>query len=320
MGQILLVDEETIRRWVRQYKERGLAGLTNDPQWGGEHGQRELSAEQGDALKRILREDAMPGTGVGSGWTNKAVRQLLAERFGVQYSKSGVRKLFAHLGWSYQRGRKLYIRRDPQDQARYEWETQVALAKYARNRQKVVPLASDQSKVYLEGTLGRRWNPIGEQPVVADGARQKRAENLYGAVHLGTGAEVAPFAIDWQDSDATIRWYELLLEACPQGQLLLWQDQAPHPTSAEVEEWLATQGRIEVIAFPKYTPEENPKEATWKALKEEVSHHHWHETMEDLRKAINGYYQAGKKHVVNFLEKFGYTWLDGVIHPLSQTV
>jgi hypothetical protein len=91
-------------------------------------------------------------------------------------------------------------------------------------------LASDQSKVYLEGTLGRRWNPLGEQPLVADGARQKRAESLYGAVHLGTGAEVAPCAIDWQDSAATIRWYELLLEACPHGQLLLWQDQAPHHT------------------------------------------------------------------------------------------
>jgi hypothetical protein len=41
--------------------------------------------------------------------------------------------------------------------------------------------------------LGRRWSPIGPQPVVADGARQKQAENLSGAVHLGTGAEVAPF-------------------------------------------------------------------------------------------------------------------------------
>ena len=161
------------------------------------------------------------------GGRTKAVRQLLTERFGVTYSKSGVRKLFAHMGWSYQRGRKLYMRRDPLDQARYEGETQAVLAKYARNGQTVVPLASDQSKVYLEGTLGRRWSPIGQQPVVADGARQKRAENLYGAVHLGTGAEVAPFAIDWQDSDATIRWYELLLDECPQGQLLLWQDQAP---------------------------------------------------------------------------------------------
>jgi transposase len=176
--QILLVDEETIRRWVRQYQERGLAGLENDPQWGGEHGQRELSAEQVDALKRLLREEALPGTKVGSGWTNQAVRQLRAERFGVQYSKSGVRKLFAHLGWSYQRGRKLYMRRDPHDQARYELETQAALATYAWNGKPGVPLASEQSKVYVAGTLGRRWNPLGEQPVVADGARQKRAENL----------------------------------------------------------------------------------------------------------------------------------------------
>ena len=87
-----------------------------------------------------------------------------------------------------------------------------------------------------------------------------------------------------------------------------------------MEEWLAAQPRIEVIAFPKYTPEENPKEATWKDLKEEVSHHHWHETMAELRTAIDGYYQAGKKHVVNFLQKFGYRWRNGVIAPLPQTV
>jgi transposase len=320
VGQILLVDEETISRWMRQYQERGLGGLKKAPGWGGEHGQRELSAEQVEDLKRILREEARPGTRVGSGWTNKAVRHLLGERFGVQYCKSGVRKLFAHLGWSYQRGRKLYIRRDPVDQARYELETQTVLAKYARCGQPVVPLAGDQSKVYVEGTLGRRWNPIGEQPVVADGARQKQAENLYGAVPLGTGAEVAPFAIDWQDSDATIRWYELLLAECPQGQILLWQDQAPHHTSEEVADWLAAHRRIAVIEFPKYTPEENPKEATWKDLKEEVSPHHWHETMADLRAAIKGYYQAGKKHVVTFLQKFGYRWVEGVIQPLPQTV
>ena len=195
VGRILLVDEETIRRWVDQYHERGLRGLQNDPHWGGEHGQRELSPEQGESLERLLREEAMAGTQVGSGWTNKAVRQLIQERFGVTYSRSGMRKLFAHLGWSYQCGRKLYIRRDPEDQKRYEWETQQVLAKYARTGQPVVPLAGDQSKGYLEGTLSRRWSPIGQQPVVADGARSKRAENLYGAVHLGTGAEVAPFVL-----------------------------------------------------------------------------------------------------------------------------
>ena len=139
VGQILLVDEETISRWVRQYQERGWAGLQNDAQWGGEHGQREVSGEPVDDLKRTLGAAALPGTTVGSGWTNKAVRQLIAERFGVEYSKSGVRKLFAHLGWSYQRGRNLYLRRDPYDQARYELETQAVLAKYARTGKPVVP-------------------------------------------------------------------------------------------------------------------------------------------------------------------------------------
>lgn len=319
VGRILLVDEETVSRWVRQYQEQGLAGLQNNPRWGGEHSQRALNGEQVAALQRILREEAMAGSQVGSGWTAKAVRQLIEERFGVKYSPSGMRKLFAQIGWSYQRGRKLYIRRDPADQARYEWETRPRLAHYAQTQQPVVPLASDQSKVYLEGTLGRRWNPIREQPLVADGARSKQAENLYGAVHLGTGAEVAPFAIDWQDSAATIRWYELLLTTCPKGQLVLWQDQAPHHTSEEVDDWLAVHPRIEVIEFPKYTPEENPKEATWKVLKEDVSHHQWHETMADLRTAIDTYYQTGKTHVVNFLEKFGYRWHEGIIQPLSQT-
>ena len=120
VGRILLVDEDTIGRWVRQYQERGLRGLKNDGQWGGEQGQRELGPEQVDELKRLGYKEAMPGTKVGRGWTNKAVRQLLAERFGVADSKSGGRKLFAHMGWSYQRGRKLYMRRDPLDQARYE--------------------------------------------------------------------------------------------------------------------------------------------------------------------------------------------------------
>jgi transposase len=319
VGRILLVDEETIRRWVEQYQERGLGGRRNPPHGGGEHGQRELSGEQVEKSQRILRVEARAGTQVGSGWTTKAVRQLSVERFGVTDRKSGMRKLFAHLGWSSQGGRKLYIRRDPVAQARYEVETQQVLAKYARNGQPVVPLAGDQSKVDLEGRLSRRWSPIGQQPVVADGARSKRAEKLYGAVHVGTGAEGAPFVIDGQDRDATIRWYELLLAECPQGQLLLWPDQAPPHTSDEVEEGLEMPPRIEGIAFPKYTPAENPKEGTWKDLKEAVSHPHWHETIADLRTAIAQYYQAGKTYVVTFLQKFGYRWVEGIIEPLPQT-
>lgn len=316
ISRILLLTEETIRQWAARYEAQGLAGLENHAHWGGEHGQRCLNTEQLEELQQFLQSEAMPGTQVGSGWAGKAIRQLIHERFGQSYSKSGVRKLLHLIGWSYQRGRKLYIRRRPEEQARFVLETEEVLAQYAASGVPVVPLAGDQSKGYVEGTLARRWNPIGQQPLVADGARRKKAENIYGAIHLGTGEEVRSFVIDWQDSEATLRWLELILEDHPRGQILLWLDQASHHTSEDVEEWLAAHPRLQVIHFPAYTPEENPQEATWKALKEEVSHHHWHETLADLSQAINTYYQTVKQHTVNFLKKFGYGWSAGKLYAL----
>ncbi len=317
VGRILLVDEESVSAWVTLYQASGLDALKNDPGWGGEHGQRFLSAEHLAELKETLAAQAMPGTRVGSGWTAKAVRKLVRDNYDVSYSKSGVRKLLCELGWSYQRGRKLYIRRTPEEQARFVLETAEVLAKYAGSGEPVVPLAGDQSKVYLEATLARRWNPRGQQPLVADGARQKQAENIYGAIHLGTGQETSTLCIDWQDSDATIAWLELMLAQHPSGQILLWIDAAGHHTSDEVAEWLEEQRRITVIHFPAYTPEANPKEATWKRMKEEVAHHHWYETLGDLRQAIDDYYQTAKQHTVSFLEKFGYGWSNGRLYALS---
>ncbi len=204
IADILFVDEETISRWVRVYREQGLDGLKNHPDWGGEHGQCRLSEEDLAQLGPVLEQEAMPGTAVGSGWTIRAIRALLEERFLVCYSRRGVRKLMRALRWSYQRGRKLYIKRSAEEQRRFEWETRTVLAELAASGARVTPLAGDQSKVYLEGTVAWRWNPVGQQPLIADGARSKAAENLYGAVHLGTGEEVVPFVIDWQDWDATI--------------------------------------------------------------------------------------------------------------------
>ena len=112
---------------------------------------------------------------------------------------------------------------------------------------------------------------------------------MYGALPRGTGEEVRRFVIDGQEREATRRWLELSLEEPPHGQSLVWLAQAPHPTSEEVEEGLATHPRLTVIHFPAYTPEENPKEPTWKALKDEVSSHHWHETLADLSQAIDTY-------------------------------
>jgi hypothetical protein len=53
------------------------------------------------------------------------------------------------------------------------------LAELAGSGEKVTPLAGDQSKVYLEGTIARCWNPVGKQPLMADGARSKSIPSVF---------------------------------------------------------------------------------------------------------------------------------------------
>jgi transposase len=316
---VLFVDPESVSRWVSIYQRDGLDGLKNNPLWGGEHGQRWLSHQQLTQLGTLLDEEAMPGTEVGSGWTVRAIIQLVQERFNVSYSQRGMRKMLRALDFSCQRGRPFYNRRTVEDQRRFESETLAVLEEFAVSGQRMIPLAGDQTRVYLEGTVGKRWSRRGQQPCVPSGSRRKYAENIYGALHLGTGQEVAPFSIDFQDADATIHWFEMVLAEHPYGKIVVWLDSAPHLRHEEVEEWLERQQRIRVIRFPHYTPEENPKEATWKALKEETSAHRWHPTKQSLSDAIDDFYQSVKQHTVNFLRRFGYVWKQGRIYPLSQS-
>ena len=85
IGRILLVDEETVSGWVLLYQEKGLDALKNHAGWGGEHGQRLLSTEQLAELTQTLTTEAMTGTQVGSGWTAKAIRKLIRERYEISY-------------------------------------------------------------------------------------------------------------------------------------------------------------------------------------------------------------------------------------------
>src|SRR5262249_38057252 len=133
-ADILFVDEETISRWAQSYQEKGLDGLKNDPRWGGEHGQRRLQANELDKLGKLLEQEAMPGTEVGSGWTIKAIRALIEERLNLRYSQRGARKLMQALNWSYQRGRKLYVKRSQAEQRPFQFETPEVLSQLTYHR------------------------------------------------------------------------------------------------------------------------------------------------------------------------------------------
>ncbi|MGA9768194.1 MAG: winged helix-turn-helix domain-containing protein [Blastocatellia bacterium] len=178
IADLLFVDPESISRWIQIYQRDGLDGLKNNPLWGGERGQRWLNNEQLTQLGTLLDQEGMPGTEVGTGWTVRAIINLVQERFSISYSQRGMRKILRTLNFSSQRGRPFYNRRTPADQQRFEKETLEVLEEFADSGKRLIPLAGDQTRVYLEGTVGKRWSRRGHQPKVPSASRRKYAENI----------------------------------------------------------------------------------------------------------------------------------------------
>ena len=86
--------------WLNEWNEKGLEGLK--PNYGGGR-PSELSEEQKEELKAILksRDD----------WTTKEVRELIKEKFGVEYSLRHVSRILRSLGMKYAKPYQLDYRK-----------------------------------------------------------------------------------------------------------------------------------------------------------------------------------------------------------------
>jgi transposase len=316
VADILRVDEATIWRWVKQYREGGLEGM--GLRSGGDQGQSPLAEAERKELDEHLRTTAAVGGKTGSGWTIKQIIAVVKEKFQVEYSPRGMRHVLAQIEWSYQKSRVKYIKQDNQKVEDFEKRLCAALQDVAETGEPVHPFAEDEVKLYLEGTNGYRWNPVGQQPVVADGSRGKKSISLYGAVHLGTGEEFT-LQTDWQESTWTTTYLDAVDKAYPEGWIVWLWDNAPHHTSREVAMWFEAHPRFIVVPLPPYSPDLNPKEQTWQCMREDLTHNHWYDSIEDLIQVVCHYYKKGQRRVTHFLEQFGFCWENGFIKPLPQT-
>ena len=95
--------------WLEEWNERGLEGLK--PNYGGGR-PSELSKEQKEEVKAILKER--------NDWTTREVRELIKERFGVEYSNRHVSRLLRSLGMKYAKPYQLDYRKP--DNAKEEFK------------------------------------------------------------------------------------------------------------------------------------------------------------------------------------------------------
>lgn len=97
--------------------------------------------------------------------------------------------------------------------------------------------------------------------------------HFYGSLNLKTGQEIA-MRSDIMNAETSAQHLEMLLDANPDVPVILFWDRAPWHRSKPIDKVLEENPRLEIIFFPTATPDLNPQEHVWKAVRKEVSHNH----------------------------------------------
>jgi transposase len=164
-------------------------------------------------------------------------------------------------------------------------------------------LAEDEAGLYLQATTCHVWSPTGQTPIVrADPGRTKT--HFYGTLNLKTGQELA-MRSDVMNAEVSAQHLEMLLEANPDVPIVLFWDRAPWHRGKPIDKVLEKNPRLEIIFFPTASPDLNPQEHVWKAVRKEVSHNHIEARLPDLADRFLRTLNSGAFES-SFLDKYGY--------------
>ena len=141
-----------------------------------------------------------------------------------------------------------------------------------QNPQPTVILAEDEASLYLQATLEAVWSPQGQTPTVRVDAGRTQT-HFYGTLNLSTGQELAMRAKK-MNAETSALHLDQILQAYPQGSILLFWDRAPWHHGSAIRRVLEANPRLELIIFPVAAPKLNPQEHVWKATRHAVSHNH----------------------------------------------
>jgi transposase len=251
-------------------------------------------------------------------WTYLELAQHLCKTHGIRSSRSAMQRFCKKLGVRVYRPTYRYLRGDPvkQTQAR----TDIAELKKAKAGA-IVLLSQDEARFPMVPTLAATLGVKGHRPVV--GTRDdKSLLYVFGVANLTTATLSATtlaspaWAKRATGQSKTRRMQEAFAahlrhvgRLYPQGQharVVLLIDNAPWHQGQLVRAALEEHPQLELKRLPSYSPQLNPIERLWKALRRRATHNRLFECLAELRKSVRaslGYFQSRRGRVASLLHQ-----------------
>ncbi len=248
-----------VTKVIALYEREGAAGLAPRKRGRRSGEDRALTAEQEDAVRRIICDKRPEQLKMEFAlWSRAAVMQLIERECGVKLHVRSVGKYLARWGFTPQKPIKKAYEQRPEAVQAWLDEQYPEIEKRAKTERAEIHWGDETALVNTD-VRGRSYAPAGKTPVTyaVGGTRQK----LSMIATVTNQGKTRWMIIDESfNSDKLIEFLEALIKDAGKKVFLILDNLRVHhskPVKAWVEE---RKDKIELFYLPSYSPELNPEE------------------------------------------------------------
>jgi transposase len=288
----LWCSRSTVYRVVKAYRAGQVAGLAEEGEASQERGPRRrtmLSPALQRSVLAILQSVPRLCGWCRTRWSGATIALELQARRGLAVSGETVRRWLHELDWVWKRAKLIAKDDDPQ---RVEKLARMRLA-FEQLRAGAALFFADELDISLLPKVGYQWMPRGAQvEVLTPGTNEKRY--LAGALDVTTGtishcvwySKVRGLFLD------LLQTLDHAYPAAVFSRLTSVADNAKIHQAGEVEKWLATHPRFELLYLPTSCPRANPIERAFGDVHDKCTRNHtrkqlWH-LVPDVKQHLYG--------------------------------
>ena len=280
VSEALLLDERTIRRYVKAYREDGIEGLLAV---GFQGGQCHLSPKQITQLDEHLQDNLYTHV--------RDIRQYIQTAFGVTYSISGATQLLRRLGFVYKKPKHVPGKADRNAQEVFI-EQYEDLKTHKRPEDPIY--FADAAHPQHNSVPAYGWIKKGQEAEIKANCGRHRL-NINGAIDVASLKVVARFANSINAASTINLFKQIERKHRTAKTIYVIADNARYYRSRNVKTYLETS-RIKLIFLPAYSPNLNLIERLWKYFRKVVMHNRYYQGFPDFTEAAESFFSNIKEH------------------------
>lgn len=287
IGDIVSRNENTVGRWLSDWKERRMASVFTGHKDNENAGK--LSKEQRKEIREALQKAPSAYALPKEFWDLPTLKKYVEATFGVVYeSDQSYYFLLKFSNLSFKYPDTFDHRRDDAKIAERIEEIRKEIKPFLSDSTWEV-FASDEVRIELEAQIRKAWLKKGERTIVKVN-RKREYQNYIGLLNQKTYS-CHLYEMPWQNQEEVIMVLKKFKAKYPQKKICIVWDNAAFHKGKLLRSDLSKGKSLEnfhLINFPPYAPDKNPIEHVWEYAKGTIANIQ-RDTFEETKTAFAGH-------------------------------